>query len=153
MDALHKQIQDTYKQAWYDLLREKVASEPPDFDWIVNLYKEIREKLTYFLKKGSRFRVEIEEGMDVEIFDQMIRHGAFKGPEFEALVTFVFDKSLKLGSAGRDKDTNALRKEVIDALYNGAPFSELVPVFFKNANIVIDWLHEDFSNIKKNLEH
>jgi hypothetical protein len=150
MDTLHKQIQDTYKQAWYALLREKVASEPPDFDWIVNLYKEIREKLTFFLKKGSRFRVEIEEGMDIEIFEQMIRHGAFKGPEFEALVNFVFDKSLKLGSPGRDKDTNALRKEVIDALYNSLSFSELVPLFFTNANIAIDWLHEDLSNIKKN---
>ena len=55
--------------------------------------------LTYFLKLGSPARVEIEEGMDVELFDQMIRNGAFQGPEFVALVNFVFDSSLRESSA------------------------------------------------------
>ena len=90
---LRKQIEDTYKQVWCDLLHDKVKQTPPDYDWIVKLYKEIRWKLTFFLKQGSPFRVEIEEGMDVELFDQMIRHGAFQGPEFVALVEFVFDKA------------------------------------------------------------
>ena len=70
-EQLHKQIEDTYRQVWCDLLHDRVKQTPPDFEWIVRLYKEIRYKLTYFLKQGSSVRVEIEEGMDVELFDQM----------------------------------------------------------------------------------
>lgn len=149
---LHKQIEDTYKQAWYDLLHDKVKQTPPDYDWIVNLYKEIRHKLTFFLKQGSTFRIQIEEGMDVELFDQMIRHGAFKGPEFIALVAFVFDKCLKLGSPARDNDVKEFKQEVITALQNQATFAELVPLFFKHANTAADWIQEDLFGVKQKLE-
>ena len=149
---LHKQIEDTYKQVWGDLLHDKVKQTPPDYDWIVKLYKEIRYKLTFFLKQGSPFRVEIEEGMDIELFDQMIRHGAFKGPEFVALVEFVFDKCLKLGSPARDNDVKEFKQEVMTALQNQATFAELVPLFFKHANTAVDWIQEDLFGVKQNLE-
>ena len=149
---LRKQIEYTYKQVWCDLLYDRVKQSPPDFDWIVKLYKEIRYKLTFFLKAGSPFRVEIEEGMDVELFDQMIRHGAFQGPEFYALVNFVFDKCLKLGSPARDNDVKEFQKEVLTALENKATFAELVPLFFKNANTAADWIQEDLFGVKKNIE-
>ena len=149
---LRKQIEDTYKQVWCDLLHDKVKQTPPDYDWIVKLYKEIRWKLIFFLKQGSPFRVEIEEGMDVELFDQMIRHGAFQGPEFVALVEFVFDKCLKLGSPARDNDVKEFKQEVMTALQNKATFAELVPLFFKNANTAADWIQEDLFGVKQNLE-
>jgi len=149
---LRKQIEDTYKQVWCDLLHDKVKQTPPDYDWIVKLYKEIRWKITFFLKQGSPFRVEIEEGMDVELFDQMIRHGAFQGPEFVALVEFVFDKCLKLGSPARDNDVKEFKREVMTALQNKATFAELVPLFFKHANTAADWIQEDLFGVKQNLE-
>ena len=140
---LRKQIEDTYKQVWCDLLHDKVKQTPPDYDWIVKLYKEIRYKLTFFLKQGSPFRVQIEEGMDVELFDQMIRHGAFQGPEF---------KCLKLGSPARDNDVKEFKQEVMTALQNKATFAELVPLFFKHANTAADWIQEDLFGVKQNLE-
>ena len=68
MKRLNKQIEDTYKKAFFDLLEQKTRSEPPDYIWIEKLYEEIRYKLTAILKKGSSLRVEIEESMDLEIF-------------------------------------------------------------------------------------
>ena len=90
--------------------------------------------------------------MDVELFDQMIRHGAFQGPEFVALVEFVFDKCLKLGSPARDNDVKEFKREVMAALQNKATFAELVPLFFKNANTAADWIQEDLFGVKQNLE-
>ena len=97
-------------------------------------------------------RNSIEEALDVELFDQMIRNGAFQGPEFYNLVNYIFDTTLKLGSPGRDNDVKNLRNEVLTALSNKATFAELVPLFFKNANIAVDWVHEDLFNVKSNLE-
>ncbi len=149
---LREQIENTYKEVWIALLHDKVKQNPPDFEWIVRLYKEIRYKLTYFLKQNSSMRNSIEESLDVELFDQMIRNGAFQGPEFYNLVNYIFDTTLKLGSPGRDNDVKNLRKEILTALSNKATFAELVPLFFKNANIAIDWVHKDLFNVKSNLE-
>jgi len=151
-EALSKQIKDAFHKAWCDVLEAKVREEPPDYDWIVRLYAEIRHKLTFFLKKGSQMRNEIEESFDVELFDQMIRHGAFKGPEFYNLVCYVFDTCLKLGSPGRDNDVKAKKEEVLESLKSGALFPVLVPLFFKNANICVDWVHKDLQNVSKNIK-
>ena len=150
--SLREQIENAYKETWSALLLDKVKENPPDFDWIVRLYNEIKYKLTYFLKKNSPMRNSIEESLDSELFDQMIRHGAFKGPEFYNLVNYIFDTSLKLGSPARDNDVKNLRNEILEALSNNATFAELVPLFFTNANTVIDWVNEDLFNVKGNLE-
>tara|TARA_B000000475_G_scaffold272157_1_gene272234 strand:+ start:2004 stop:2513 length:510 start_codon:yes stop_codon:yes gene_type:complete len=150
--SLREQIENAYKETWSALLHDKVKENPPDFDWIVRLYNEIKYKLTYFLKKNSPMRNSIEESLDIELFDQMIRHGAFQGPEFYNLVNYIFDTSLKLGSPARDNDVKNLRNEILTALSNKATFAELVPLFFTNANTAIDWVHKDLFEIKGNLK-
>ena len=146
---LNKQIEDTYKKAFFDLLEAKTRSEPPDYIWIEKLYEEIRYKLTAILKKGSSLRVEIEESMDLEIFSQMIRNKAFNGADLYNLVNYVFEKCKQLGSPGRDKDVDEKFNELIDLMKSGAVFAEIVPVFIKNANECIDWMYEDMSEFSK----
>ena len=63
--SIREQIENTYKEVWATLLHDKVKQTPPDFDWIVRLYKEIKYKLTYFLKQNSPLRNSIEESLDV----------------------------------------------------------------------------------------
>ena len=77
VNRLTEQVKETYKRAFFDLLEQKVAADPPDYEWLVRLYTEVRDKLTKILKTGSALRVEIEEAMDIELFDQMIRNKAF----------------------------------------------------------------------------
>ena len=148
---LKKQLKESYQKAFLDLLQQKVGENPPDYDWIVKLYKEIRKKLIFFLKKGSAYRISIEEGLDVTIFEQMLRNNAFKGIEFYNLVDFIFEKCLEMGSPARDNEVKKLKKEIIDLMKNNGTFAELVPLFIKNANISIDWIHDDMRDLKKNL--
>ena len=150
--SLREQIENAYKETWSALLHDKVKENLPDFDWIVRLYNEIKYKLTYFLKKNSPMRNSIEESLDSELFEQMIRNGAFQGPEFYNLVNYIFDTTLKLGSPARDNDVKNLRNEILTALSNKATFAELVPLFFKNTNTVIDWVHKDLFEVKGNLK-
>lgn len=149
---LREQIENTYKEVWSTLLHDKVKENPPDFEWIVRLYKEIKYKLTYFLKQNSPLRNSIEESLDTELFEQMIRNGAFQGPEFYNLVNYIFDTVLKLGSPARDNDVKELRNEILNALSNKATFAELVPLFFKNSNTAADWISKDLFDVKGNLE-
>ena len=42
--SIREQIENTYKEVWSTLLHDKVKQTPPDFNWIVRLYKEIKYK-------------------------------------------------------------------------------------------------------------
>ena len=128
--ALREQIENTYKEVWSTLLHDKVKENPPDFEWIVRLYKEIKYKLTYFKTKQSvkKFNRRI---IDTELFEQMIRNGAFQGFEFYNLVNYIFDTVLKLGSPARDNDVKKLRNEILNALSNKATFERTSLYFLK----------------------
>jgi len=142
-DKLEKQIRETYYNAYFDLLQEKVDQDPPDYEWIVHLYEEIRTKFMTLLKEGGKTRKQIEDEMNVQLFDQMIRNNAFGGPEFHKLTCFVFDLCLQLGSPQRDADTKAKRDEILTTMNAGSKFSILLPMFIKHANTCIDHIYED----------
>ena len=73
------------KRAFFDLLEQKVASDPPDYEWLTRLYTEIRDKLTRLLKPTSKTRKHIEENMDPDFFHQLISNNVFEPKSFNNL--------------------------------------------------------------------
>ena len=150
MERLNKQVEDTMKRAFFDLLEQKVASEPPDYDWLTRLYTEIRDKLTRLLKPTSKTRKHIEENMDPEFFHQLISNNVFEPKSFYALVCFIFEQIKLMCSPGRDKETDEKLQELLDHFNSGnATFATMVPMFIKNANYCIDNIYLDIQNLSK----
>lgn len=146
---MEKQIKETYKKAFRDLLHERVKQEPPDYEWITRLYSEIKERLIKLLRKESKLYKEIDEKLDVQLFNQMISHNAFSGSDFYSLIQYVFDTCIRLGSPQRDNDTKNKKQEVLDVMNNGGTFADIVVIFIENANNCIDSIYEDIANLYK----
>ena len=34
IERIHQQITDNFEKAFFDLLKQKVAEDPPDYDWL-----------------------------------------------------------------------------------------------------------------------
>ena len=145
----NNEIKETYQKAFFDLLEERVSDKEPAYDWIVKLYSEIKMKLLKILSKNSKLAMEINNTMDLQLFEQMIRNNAFDGNDFYNLINFVFDMCLKLQSPQRDEDTNNKRNEVLDKMKNGGTYAQIMVKFIKNANICIDFIYEDIINLSK----
>tara|TARA_Y100000591_G_scaffold104788_1_gene89034 strand:- start:670 stop:1182 length:513 start_codon:yes stop_codon:yes gene_type:complete len=150
VEKLNKQVETTMKRAFFDLLEQKVAENPPDYEWLTRLYKEIRDKLTRLLKPTSKTRKHIEEQMDPDFFHQLISHNVFEPKSFYALICFVFEQCKALGSPGRDEEVDEKLKELLDHYNSGkATFATMVPMFIKNANFCIDNIYLDIQNLPK----
>ena len=155
MERLNQQINDMMHKAFYDLLEQKVA-DPPDYEWITRLYKEIRDRLSNILvmlgKKSKYTYTEIQECMDVELFEQMIRNNAFNYEDFYKLIEYVFTKCKQLGSPARDEETDSKLNEIKDFINSGnATFATVVPMFIRNANHCIDNIYDDMKKLKERL--
>lgn len=154
VERLNKQMETTMKRAFFDLLEQKVASEPPDYEWLTRLYSEIRDKLTKLLKPSSKLRKHIQEQMDPDFFHQLISNNVFEYKSFYALICFVFEQCKALGSPGRDKETSEKLQEILDHYNSGnASFATLVPMFIKNANECIDNIYLDIQNLQKKISN
>ena len=150
VNRLTKQVKETYKRAFFDLLEEKVGASPPDYEWLTRLYGEIRSKLIALLREGSQLRVEIEETMDCDFFNQLISNNVFSPENLYATIRYVFAKCKQLGSPGRDAETDAKLQEIVDFVDSGeATFATLVPLFIKNANECLDTIYEDVQSLSE----
>lgn len=143
LDGLKNKIITQYKKSFYDLIEEKTCSDTPDYDWLVELYSEIREKLIYFLKKDSPLRKEIEESFDVELFSQMIKNNAFKANDLFNLINYTFEKFLQLGSPARDKNVKKMRDDLFSLMKDNATFGKIVSNYLKYTHMCLENFYED----------
>ena len=44
IQKLNDQVEENFKFAFYNLLEERISSNPPDYDWLIRLYGEIKLK-------------------------------------------------------------------------------------------------------------
>lgn len=135
---MEQQIEDAMKKAFYDLIEEKSSSDSPDFDWLVRLYVEIKERLMYYLKKGSPTHREIDESFDVALFEQMIRADVFSPDSMVKLIQTTFYWIKKLGAPQRDAATDAAKERVLQA-----PMNKIVVTFLKEVHLCIDEYDKD----------
>jgi hypothetical protein len=143
LDGLKNKIIKQYKKSFYDLIEEKTCSDTPDYDWLVELYSEIREKIIYFLKKDSPLRKEIEESFDVELFSQMIKNNAFKANDLYNLINYTFEKFLQLGSPARDKDVKKMRDDLFSLMKDNATFGKIVSNYLKYTHMCLENFYDD----------
>jgi hypothetical protein len=88
--------------------------------------------------------------MDVELFEQMIKNKAFQPTDLYNLVSYTFGVCKKLGSAGRDKETDEKMQEIIDLVNSGnANFANVVPLYIKNINHCVDRVYEDLRGLSQ----
>ena len=147
LNGINRQMKKQFYKAFRDLLKERVCENPPDYKWIVKLYDEIKTRLCTILKKGSQKREEIEEKMDVELFEQIIKNGAFTGKDMHGLVNYVFDKCMELQSKERDEYTIEKRNELLAMMVNeNCTFADILPEFILSANQCIDYIYIDLHN-------
>ena len=149
MTTLAKRFEVQMRNAFWDLLEEKVASDPPDYDWIVRLYTEIRDRLCSFVSQGSNVRKEISAGFDVVLFSQMIRNDAFDGDDMTRLIgtTFCFISSLQ--APCRDAELQRRRQEITDHASSGGTFATIVPMYIKSSHFMMDLIQADIEALSK----
>ena len=109
------------------------------------LYDEIKFKLIGILKPDSELRNDIDERMDSELFEQMIRYKAFDYRDLRQLVNYVFDKILRLCAPARDPDVKAMLDELNEMMDNDEPMPKVLTKYIEYANEGLDMIYDDLN--------
>jgi len=142
---MENQIEETMKRAFYDLIEENTNSKTPDYDWIINLYTEIRSTLLQYLKKdGSTYR-SIEESFDVELFSQMIRADVFSADSMVKLIETTFYWIKQLGAPVRDKEIEEAKERVLKS-----PLNKIISVYLKETHQSLMIYQQDMESFLQN---
>ena len=146
MNNLKSQIEDQFKKAFYDLIKEKTNNDAPDYDWIINLYTEMVQHITVFIKKDSKLYNEIYETLDPVLFGQMIKNNAFNKNDMINLVNNTFSIMLRLNAPARDNTLNETKDMIIKKIQNTTSVGEILAIYLKHVHMCIEFYHNDFRN-------
>jgi len=141
MNAIENQIKEMYEKAFFDIIDETIHSDKPDYDWIVRLYEEIKERLIKYIKKDSKIYKQLDEEFDTVLFKQMITNDAFDLDSLLKLINNTFLWVGRLQAPIRDKETEEAKKRVLNAEPN-----KMVSTFIKEVNLCINNIDEDIYN-------
>ena len=143
-DIIISRVKDAYKDAFYDLLESRISCKDPDYDWLIHLFNEIKHKMTVLLRPDVPLRIEIEDALDSDLFEQMLRNNVFGSDELYKLIQFVFAKCRQLQAPARDTFTSKKLNDVNELFHQpNATFTKIIPLFIRNINDCLDNIYDD----------
>ena len=145
MNSIEKQIKEMYEKAFFDVIDDTINSDKPDYDWIVNLYTEIKNRLIRYVKKDSKKYELLDSQFDIELFRQMIENDAFSMDSLLKLVNNTFYWIEKLQAPERDNETKKSKQIIFETSKD-----KIVSTFVREANRCVDFLDLDFENFVNN---
>jgi heme oxygenase len=142
---LEKQIEETMKKAFCDLIDERIQTDKPDIDWLINLYIEIKNRLLSFLRKDSKTYKTLDNDLDTKLFKQMVENNVFDTNSFIKLVDTVYYWIEYLQAPIRDVETNESKKKVLKS-----DSSKFISTFITEVHVCIDNIEQDIKEFYKN---
>ena len=146
MNKIADQIQHNFIKAFKHSIDENIVSNTPDFDWIMSLLIEIKERLKALLVDEQK-RMEIDKEYDVEFIHQLIVNKVFDKVSMDSLIEITFKWLLRLQAPYRDKMVNNEKLRLLQIKDH-----TIVSEFCLTVNKAIDDIIEDlqnFQNVKK----
>lgn len=133
-DGLQFQVKEIAEKAFYDLLREELAQDPPCCRRIPNLVSELRDELTNLVSETDSARLNDIRGLcDPDFISQQIEKRVFNAPQYMKGVTTVLSN---MCCPSRDVDVENLitSKDIAD--------------FFQKCFSVIESMKLDMANFR-----
>ncbi|KAJ8976026.1 hypothetical protein NQ317_003567 [Molorchus minor] len=100
-NSIQKIIKDTMHKAFWDVLREQLAEDPPNYTQALNLLEQIKQGLfALLLPQHTRIKQQISEILDTELIKQQAEKGIL---DFKHYAQYVISVMSKLCAPVRDE--------------------------------------------------
>jgi len=117
-NSLQKIVKDIAHQAFWDLLKEELESDPPDYRRALTLLEEIKEwLLSLLLPHQTKTQQEIKDKIDIDLIRQQVESGTLDMQQYS---NYIVSLMARLCSPGRDEKIRELTtlRDIIP-LYKG----------------------------------
>lgn len=106
--SLEKRIKSIMQDAFWDLLREQLSSDPPCYDHAIALLGDIKEGFTHTISKNNQKALDrICEVLDEKVIRQQAEQGVL---DFKAYSSFIIQLMAKSCAPIRDEEINKLNE-------------------------------------------
>ncbi|XP_049878416.1 T-complex protein 11-like protein 1 [Pectinophora gossypiella] len=100
-NSYQKLVKETMHKAYFDILREQLNSDPPEYKQALVLLEDVKQGLfSILLPRHTRIKEMIEEVLDADFIRQQAENNSL---DFHKYASFVVDLMAKLAAPARDE--------------------------------------------------
>lgn len=100
-NSYQKLVKETMHKAYFDILREQLNADPPEYKQALVLLEDVKQGLfAILLPRHTRIREMIEEVLDTDFIKQQAENNSL---DFQKYATFVIDLMAKMAAPARDE--------------------------------------------------
>ncbi|XP_030761054.1 T-complex protein 11-like protein 1 [Sitophilus oryzae] len=117
-NTVQRVIKDTMTKAFWDVLKEQLAEDPPNYNQAMKLLEEIKHNLfDLLLPQHTKIKQQISEVLDIDLIRQQAEKGIL---DFNYYAQYVISIMAKMCAQVRDEKINELKQttDVIE-VYKG----------------------------------
>lgn len=111
---IQAQVKKTMEDAFWNGVSEGINRDPPDYKWIIGLFKEMKEELNSLVPDA--WKHELDESLDVEIFSQVLHSGSYDYDYFRKRLDYALGTVLKLCAPAKDDGAKASHELLVAEL-------------------------------------
>lgn len=125
-------VRETMKKAFWDILEEQLAEQPPNYKQAISLLNEIKETLLLFLMpQHVQLKNEINEILDIDLIKQKVDNGI---ADFQRYAQYILSVCSRLCCPARD-----------EMIKNLTEIKDMIPLF-KGIFELLEVMRLDFAN-------
>ncbi|KAF4376886.1 hypothetical protein G4B88_018426 [Cannabis sativa] len=113
-NSLKANVRETIEKAFWDGVMESMKGNESDFSWILKLVTEVRDELCHMSPKS--WKHEINESIDVDILEQMLRSGDLDVDYFGKVLEFALGTLRKLSAPAKEDDMKTIHYQFLKEL-------------------------------------
>lgn len=131
-DSLKQHIQDTLYQAYWDILKKELDSEPPVFNQLLIILSEIRDLFCKFVPNRQDIQQEIKDKIDPDLIKNMAEHNAFDDDNLYNLAMYMISLVQQFQPPVMDKKVEEWKDNMIYTLKQPLIYSDFLCIFLKS---------------------
>lgn len=136
-DSLFKLVKENLHKAFWDILKEELNDDPPEYGQAIRLLEEIRDTMLSFLNPGAnRMRTQIMEVLDIDLIRQQADNDVI---DILGLASYIISTMGKLCAPHRDEEIQKLKQHTDNTV-----------TLFREIFRVLDLMKADFINVEIN---
>ena len=144
MDSvLEKQIEETMKKAFWDLIKSDLDKEPQSFDHLIKLIIEIKERMKMFTPRRTNLHKEFDEVLDDEFLKHLFTEKSLDPNHFFRLIQFLITKVKMYAAPYLDKDIIEWEQTTLEKMKQTIVYKDFLPFFFENLYKFIEIIEND----------
>ena len=140
---LEKQIDETMKKAFWDLLKNDLNKEPQQFDHLIILIEEIREIIKSFTPNRKDLATELDETLDDSFLKHLFIEKSLDPTHFFKLIMFLITKVKSYSAPYLDEDIQIWEEQIVEKLKVEIVYADFIPFFFKKLFFFLNLIEND----------